>query len=383
MWLYRGAQSAVFYYATCTPCASSLDRRKRKKEAARSRSEREKYQSDAIITDQPQLFPQPTPFSTNQGWMEELALGPGPPKRRGGHRTTAHNRIESWDTGAWSTTSSHDPNISDSTSPRISKISSRHLGDRFNRMLRYQREDEPLWGEEIEVKGSSVGLSGRGRVDARAPSKYYIPRVPPVNDLHPPIVSGPKSRAETRWMLQPPPSAKVMAGKERSPTMVRPADYSSLRGDSDRRTHTLPPLSTDASERPHQALPLSHLRSPTAPKAITQDLPRPPSPSYFAYGKDESHFVITSSIYSASDSCSTLSSVESDLGSPDTPISRPVSKGFSGHREHLRPMVSRALTTVQHDSKKVHLLRFEVQEPHDLEEGQVERIRPWRWSMDI
>ncbi|KAL2847995.1 hypothetical protein BJX68DRAFT_107182 [Aspergillus pseudodeflectus] len=382
MWLYRGAQSAVFYYVTCTPCASSLDRRKRKKEAARSRSEREKYQSDAIVTDQPQPFPQPTPFSTNQGWMEELALGPGPPKRRG-HRTTAHHRVESWDTGAWSTTSGQDLDLSGSTSPRISKIGSRHLGDRFNRMLRYQREDEPLWGEDVEVKGSSVGLSGRGRVDARAPSKYYIPRVPPVNDLHPPIVSGPKSRAETRWMLQPPPSARVMAGKELSPTMVRPTDYSSLRGDSDRRTHTLPPLTTDAPKRSPQASPSFPLRSPSTPGKTPQVLPRPPSPSYFAYGKDESHFVIASSIYSASDSCSTLSSVDSDFESPDTPISRPVSKGVSEHREHPRPLISRALTTVQHESKKVHLLRFELQEQHDIEEGQVERVRPWRWSMDI
>ncbi|KAL3468244.1 hypothetical protein BJX64DRAFT_283122 [Aspergillus heterothallicus] len=382
MWLYRGAQSAVFYYATCTPCASSLDRRKRKKEAARSRSERERYQSDAIITDQPQPFPQPTPFSTNQGWMEELALGPAPPKRRGGHRTTTHHRMESWDTGAWSTTSCQDLNISDSTSPKISKIGSRHLGDRFNRMLRYQREDEPLWGEEIEVKGSSVGLSGRGRVNARAPSKYYIPRVPPVNDLHPPIVSGPKSRAETRWMLQPPPSARIMAGKERSPTMVQPVDYSSLRGDSDRRTHTLP-LATDAPEIPPQASPLLPMRSPKAPSTTSQDLPCPPSPSYFAYGKDESHFVIASSIYSASDSCSTLSSVETDFESPNTPISRPISKGVSEHREHPRPLIARALTTMHHDSKEVHLLRFDLQEPHDIEEGQVERVRPWRWSMDI
>jgi len=38
-----------------------------------------------------------------------------------------------------------------------------------------------------------------------------------VNDLHPPVVStAPRSRLETQWMLQPPPRAKVMAGKERA-----------------------------------------------------------------------------------------------------------------------------------------------------------------------
>ncbi|KAL2865441.1 uncharacterized protein BJX67DRAFT_185291 [Aspergillus lucknowensis] len=384
MWLFRGAQSAVFYYATCTPCANSIDRRKRKKEAARSRSEREKQQSDAIITDQPQLFSQPTPFSTNPGWMEELALGPGPPKRRGGHRSTAHYRMDSWDTGALSIASCEGPGLSLTTSQKLSNIGSRHLGDRWNRMLRYQREDEPLWGEEMEVKGSSVGLSGRGKVNARTPSRYYIPRVPPVNDLHPPIVSGPKSRAETRWMLQPPPSAKVMAGKEQSPTLARPVNYGSLRLGSARRGHTLPPLAINITEKSPDPSTSSRFCSPETPASLPQDLPRAPSPSFFAYGKDESHFVISSSFYSASEFCSTLSSLaDSDLDPPDTPVSRPVSKGPGSHNEAPPPLISRSLITTHRDNKEVHLLRLQLEELHDLEIGQVERVRPWRWSMDI
>ncbi|KAL2828487.1 hypothetical protein BDW59DRAFT_49912 [Aspergillus cavernicola] len=399
MWLFRGAQSAVFYYATCTPCADSINRRKRKKEAVRSRSQREKQYSDAIITDQPRPFPQPAPFSTNPGWTEELVLGPGPPKKRGGHRTATHYRMESWDTGAFSTASAQDIDPSLSSSQRKDKPGTKHLGDRWNRMIRYQREDEPLWGEEIEVKGSSVGLSGRGKVDAQTPSKYYIARVPPVNDFHSPIVSGPKSRAETRWMLQPPPSAKVMAGKEQSRAPARPVDYSGLRVDTDKstsrcseRTHTLPPLATEITEKYPVSSPSRHCPSPKTPGSGTQDpvIPRQPSPTLFTYGKDEHNFVMSPSNHSASDSCSTLSSPgESDLESlrdslqpPDTPISRPISKA-SNHPRNSRPSISRALTTVYQDKKKVHMLHFEIQDLNDLEVGQVHRVRPWRWSMDI
>ncbi|KAL4742872.1 hypothetical protein BDV11DRAFT_179676 [Aspergillus similis] len=401
MWLFRGAQSAVFYYATCTPCADSMAKRKRKKEAVRARSQREKQQSDAIVTDQPRPFPQPTPFSTNPGWMEELALGPNGAKRRGGHRTNmTHHRIESWDTNEYSVGSGEDYDGTGSQPPqRMTKLGSRHLGDRWNRMLRYQREDEPLWGEEIEVKGSSVGISGRGKVDAKAPSKYCITRVPPVNDLHPPIVSGPKSRAETRWMLQPPPSARVMAGKDPCRTLAPPVDYRTRRMGSDRSTsrrsghnHILPPLTTESSRESPGSSPSPPSSSPETPEPATQDLPRSPSPAFYAYGKDESHFVISSSIYSPSDSCSTLSSVDdSDLESPRdsllspaTPISRPLSKDPTSHPDVPRPAISRALTAVHKDNKKdIHMLQFEFADPHDLGVGQVERVRPFRWSMDF
>ncbi|KAL4924450.1 uncharacterized protein BDV17DRAFT_211612 [Aspergillus undulatus] len=396
MWLYRGAQSAVFYYVTCTPCAEHMGRQKRKREAVRARSQREKQQSDGgIVTDQPRLHEQPTPFSTNAGWAEELSLGPGPPRRRGGHRTATHHRVESFNTGDYSNGSEEDYDIMVSHPPsqRLSKLGSRHLGDRINRKIhRYQREDEPLWGEEVEVKGSSVGLSGRGKVDARAPSKYTIPRVPPVNDLHPPIVSGPKSRAETRWMLQPPPSARVMSGKERGRAVASPVDYSKMRMESDKsasgrsvHTHTLPPLATELTLQSPDSLPKT-------PQSTTQDHPRPPSRSFYAYGKDESHFVISSPTYPPSDSCSSLSStadsdVESpreSLHSPATPVSRPRSKDANNHLDVARPAVSRAMTSVQKDNKKnVHVLHFELQDAHDLGIGEIERVRPYRWSMDI
>lgn len=202
MWLFRGVQSAVFYYASCTPCAMSIDRHKRKKEAARAQRLKEKCNLEPV-TDQPRPFSQPTPFSTNEGWREEIALGPGPPARRGGNRNQ-HPRDPSWE------------------SDDDQSYTSQAKKDKYPglwRSMRYQREDEPLWGQQ--VRGSSIGFSGRGRADPNEPSKYDAARVPPVNDLHPPIVSGPSSRADTRWMLQPPPSAKVMAGKEHFRTSPR------------------------------------------------------------------------------------------------------------------------------------------------------------------
>src|SRR5690606_14146322 len=43
---------------------------------------------------------------------------------------------------------------------------------------------------------------------------YTAPRNPPVNDYHPPVVSSrPAHKDALRWMLQPPPPAKVMEGK--------------------------------------------------------------------------------------------------------------------------------------------------------------------------
>ncbi|KAK2760782.1 hypothetical protein FQN54_002019 [Arachnomyces sp. PD_36] len=218
MWLYRGAQSAVFYYAACTPCVAGLDRKKRKREASRAMRQKEKERED-IVTRQPTAFHQPSPFNTNIYWQEEITLGPGPPARRGGIRNGSRSgsrrnvaspssppTLSSQSTREVDEPSSHIPE----TVPEEGK--KRLSGDRWN-WIRYQREDEVLWGGE--VKGSSVGLSGRGRADTASSKKYYVAKNPAVNDLHPPVVSGPSSIAETRWMLQPPPNAKIMAGKVR------------------------------------------------------------------------------------------------------------------------------------------------------------------------
>ena len=390
MWLWRGAQSAVFYYATCTPCAEKVDRRKRMKEAEAARSRREKEKNEEIIADQPRPFPQPTAFSTNAGWAEEIALGPGPPARRGGNRS-AHRRTDSWNTDGISATSCQDVRASQK---KDKSSLMQPIEERWNRM-RYQREDEPLWGEEVEVKGSSVGLSGSGKANAHEPSQYYIARVPPVNDLHPPIDSGPKSRAETRWMLQPVPSARVMAGKDRFPTQK-----SSTNKTSDRTP--LPPLSTQNVEKKPARVrpPFAHLDDDDDdddddPRPLRTPEPKDSreyrSPSSLTYGRDESNVVIASSLRSRSDS-SSLASIDSDdiesprvsIQSPQTPISRPMSKEADDGSKLFRPHVSKTLSNLHREDKKVELLHLEISDPHEeVGFGDLEQIRPWRWSMDI
>ena len=97
----------------------------------------------------------------------------------------------------------------------VSQDLGRTSGEGWNRQ-RYQREDEMLWGLENVETGSSDGNSSTLRQSARGGYHYYA-RNPEVNDLHPPIVSThPTSMKETQWMLQPPPRAKVMEGKERA-----------------------------------------------------------------------------------------------------------------------------------------------------------------------
>ena len=413
MWLYRGVQSAVFYYATCTPCAASIDQRKRRKDAARSKRDQEK--ANAIVTDQPRPFAQPTPFSTNKGWTEEITLGPGPPARRWGSRNNV-TRV-----GSWNTASSMGSEPQNGDQPhkthRKGKSSLKHpLGERWN-WMKYQREDEPLWGEEVDVKGSSVGFSGRTRGNANASSNYYIARVPPVNDLHPPIVSGPKSRAETRWMLQPPPSAKVMAGKERfSSGRGSPYDSSRVSDDenadaSRKQTSTspahrkqsspnlLPTLPEAKSPRPHVTIATDHRMEKWSSNENNLKLPRhPPRPllsnyqGELAFGRDESSFVISPPGESRSPSLSTVSSsLDSDGRSPsspwnfpDTPVSRPVSKSAADCGRPRLP-ISKTMSTIQRDNKNVHLLHLEINNDSqdEIGLGKFEQIRPWRWSMDI
>lgn len=95
----------------------------------------------------------------------------------------------------------------------------RSSGEGWNRR-RYQREDEMLWGINMSRSGSQKGTPKGGRSRAGTTSSacsYQYGCNPAVNDLHPPIVSTwPTNKSEMRWMLQPPPPARVMEGKERA-----------------------------------------------------------------------------------------------------------------------------------------------------------------------
>ena len=228
-WFWRGTQSAIFYYASCVPCHELAYRRRRRKGAARSRAEKEMDQGP---------YPHPSPFNTNVYWQEEIAMGPGPPRKNGrarreqerkrwGDRGTDDKRNRrglttgnSTDTGV----SSADTVVTqDSLQGVVELEHDRRSGDGWNRR-RYQREDELLWG-----------IDDASEDDAEGANPYTNVRNPSVNDLHPPIVSTISSnRSETRWMLQPPPCARIMEGKmqaNRSRSASGGSNGSSKRGE--------------------------------------------------------------------------------------------------------------------------------------------------------
>ncbi|KAM3074149.1 hypothetical protein ACMFMG_003030 [Clarireedia jacksonii] len=235
-------QSVAFYVLSCGTCSKISHRRKAKAQAKRERAEKHELE-----TEQPGLYRHPSPFSTNPFWTEEIMMGPGPPKKKGdkdkknaGRRglSTAGQGSSYASTGEVSTDTGSSPTVVEGS--RIS-------GEGWN-LKRYQREDEDLWGRDtywpgqrimdaISRASESAGrmFGGDGRPGSRHgsdgnPESYYIARNPPLNDLHPPIVStAPRSREETAWMLQPPPSAKVMAGKVRVNSRTRAGSNGSSR----------------------------------------------------------------------------------------------------------------------------------------------------------
>ncbi|KAI9839876.1 MAG: hypothetical protein M1819_000068 [Sarea resinae] len=226
MSLLKGIQSALFYYVSCAPCTKSTHRRKRKQEAHRAREEKR-----TLEMEEPGGFHQPYPFSTNHYWSSEIMLGPGPPPRRTGKdnkRTGSQRMITTGDTESSMGSSPIGSSAEGSSLNELHETADQRLsGDGWNRR-RYQREDEVLWGHDVNHpshgehahhsrdSGSSVGLSGIGRAGTTLSEDYYQIRPPPVNDLHPPIVSAqPAHKGQMKWMLQPPPSAKIMSGKER------------------------------------------------------------------------------------------------------------------------------------------------------------------------
>ncbi|EPE02279.1 hypothetical protein F503_08591 [Ophiostoma piceae UAMH 11346] len=125
-------------------------------------------------------------------------------------------------------------------------VGSDTLSENWNHK-RYQREDEELWGADtasrthklMDAIAKASSSAGRLIESARLGTKelrmsspppvpsantitdqdranFYSPTFihPPVNEYHPPVVSSkPAHKDGLRWMLQPPPPAKVMEGK--------------------------------------------------------------------------------------------------------------------------------------------------------------------------
>lgn len=228
-WLWRGFQSAVFYYLSCAPCTKIAYQRRRHKATQRAKAER------AATEMEHGLYQHPSPFSTNIYWREEMALGPGPPQRKGNkdrdrRKTESSRGLRSGGAGSSSITgtSSADTVVEMEVGQSISQVQT--YDDGWNHR-RYQREDENLWGNSCD----SVTSMSRSSTTGSRTGYYYVARNPAVNDLHPPVVSTqPTHPSQTRWMLQPPPSAKIMEGKMKSPRM-RSGSGTSNGSDSSRK----------------------------------------------------------------------------------------------------------------------------------------------------
>lgn len=242
-WFWRGFQSAIFYYVSCAPCSKLSYRRKRRIQNRRAKADK------AIVEEAiPDIYQHPSPFSTNIHWHEEIALGPGPPPKKGNRdrgKTSSSREINTRGQGSSAGASSLDTSTAVGSSDKLEEEYDM-IGLQTWNTRRYQRPDEILWGMRVEDDGaevSSTAMGGTGRTLAAANETYYIHRNPAVNDLHPPVVSTyPTRKNETKWMLQPPPSAKIMEGKERT-TRSR-----SVSGGS-RRSMTALSLGRQVSER--------------------------------------------------------------------------------------------------------------------------------------
>ncbi|KAF1838083.1 hypothetical protein BDW02DRAFT_489780 [Decorospora gaudefroyi] len=240
-WFMRGVQSAVFHYASCAPCTGYTDGRKRQKAAKAARKARER-----LTLEQPDAYHHPEPTGTNIYWHEEIAMGPGPPPRRT-RRTNTGTTGTTGSTRGITTRGTQSSALSKGGSSmdvdqggdmRMSDDTLEAEDETWNHK-RYQREDEDLWGLDESsmprvhnVSTSSVADGGfqlRRPATSRSES-YYTARAPPVNELHPPVVSLPSpDPSENRWMLQPPPKASVMAGKERASNRSRSGSGASSR----------------------------------------------------------------------------------------------------------------------------------------------------------
>ncbi|TQV97111.1 hypothetical protein V2A60_000254 [Cordyceps javanica] len=223
-------QSAVFYILACTPCAKVRHRQKARDVAKKERLEK----AARLETEQPGLYQHPSPFNTNPYWQDEITRGPSLPKKSASKNSSSRGLTSAGrDSTAPSVSVSERTNVDGSRtnidSMSILREDEDTVPSDWNRKIGYQREDEELWGQwsSLKIKDaltkardsagrlieSTLGLE-KEVTDQERRNFYTTPRNPPVNDYHPPVISSrPAHKDAIKWMLQPPPPAKVMEGK--------------------------------------------------------------------------------------------------------------------------------------------------------------------------
>ncbi|KAK8044266.1 hypothetical protein PG993_004290 [Apiospora rasikravindrae] len=272
-------QSAIFYVVACTPCAQAREHRDSKKKAKKDREEKLRMQ-----TEMPELYQHPDPFNTNPYWSEEITMGPRLPTKKNNtpSKSTSQRALNSSGRESRSTTASSiglDSTHLESTptiipeGEELRQSISIGWSDDWNKK-RYQREDEELWGREsfstrhkfvdaIKHAKASAGRKLEATLGMEKETKnvteeertdFYSPvRNPPVNDYHPPVVSQrPLTRDAAKWMLQPPPPAKIMEGKVPSRSM-------SLASQASRRTAASARSARSARTMTNEGPPLGKL----------------------------------------------------------------------------------------------------------------------------
>lgn len=211
-----------------------------RKEASKDRALKKQMELD-----DPGLYRHPSPFATNPHWQEEIDLGPHPfsigrTKKTMSRKSRVPNSPED---GGIASSNSSLPLVQSRSHPH--QQSNLNKSDSNTTLRKFQREDEDLWGS----RGSRAGtiINGKGTLSrpptaktVKSRSSNYSSGVnPPINDLHPPIVTRLDSREDAMWMLQPPPSARVMSGKESPLIRTHRSDSGSSR------------LSSRRSDQPH------------------------------------------------------------------------------------------------------------------------------------
>ena len=240
--------------------------RKRRKQDKADRPGR-----DAYLHSSEMVYRQPGPFTVNEYWTEEIEAGPGLPTKRA-KKTRANPKappssrgLRPLDRAAKSESKPYGHGYGDvgqvltngdkaslpsdlfavgdmaSSQPSKNTLEVPQIPeDRpWSAHHQQQRDDEELWGVNrasfdpaaVSSTGalSTVKTTGRsatrtctknstlnGGTDSSTAStdSFFIPKNPPVNDLHPPVATNPQYRKNgCDWMIQPVPAPSVMSGK--------------------------------------------------------------------------------------------------------------------------------------------------------------------------
>ncbi|KAF1356852.1 hypothetical protein BDV97DRAFT_365561 [Delphinella strobiligena] len=251
MALHRGIQSAIFYYLSCAPCTGYSYRKKRRKEAIKDRATKHQLEMD-----EPGLYRHPSPFATNPNWQTEIDLGPHPQDKSSKKSMQKKSRTQTGGTGGTGG-GSQTGIASDTSLPLVPGATM----DGTTNLRKFQREDEDLWGPHLRPSGSRNSALEGSVINGRALSRpatartartdksnasYYSFSNPPINDLHPAIVTRLDNRDDAMWMLQPPPTARVMRGVDKPSSTRARSDSGSTKVSS--RQGDYPPLARRLSQ---------------------------------------------------------------------------------------------------------------------------------------